>query len=205
MRVRTLITSVALVALSGIACRRGPVESTPEGPPAATRPLASPRHDIPGLPNYARISPVLSRSGQPDAEGFQWLVERGVRTVVNLRGFHSDRDEMKGLGLRYAHIRFHTWHAEDEDIVKFLQVVKDPENQPVHVHCLHGSDRTGTVVAVYRMIEQGWLFEDAASELPRFGFHAVWANLKRYLKRYEPAVLYAKMKRFDPPHVDVVD
>jgi protein tyrosine phosphatase (PTP) superfamily phosphohydrolase (DUF442 family) len=194
-----------LLALSGVACRRSPSDSAPEGPPAPTRPLASPRHDIPGLPNYAKVSPALSRSGQPDAEGFRWLKERGVRTVVNLRGFHSDRDEMKGSGLRYAHIRFHTWHAEDEDIVKFLKVLKDPLNRPVHVHCLHGSDRTGTVVAVYRMIEQGWRFEDAAAELPRFGFHTVWANLKRYLKRYEPAVLAGKMRLADSPDIDVVE
>ncbi|MEI6501639.1 MAG: protein-tyrosine phosphatase family protein, partial [Armatimonadota bacterium] len=59
------------------------------------------------------------------------------------------------------------------------------------VHCAAGSDRTGTMVAVYRVMEQGWPVEQAAQELPRFGFHEVWVPLLQYLKTMNRAQINA--------------
>jgi protein tyrosine phosphatase (PTP) superfamily phosphohydrolase (DUF442 family) len=128
----------------------------------------------------------------------------GIRTVVNLRNVHSDRDELAGLGLRYVHIHCVPWHPEDEDVVKFLQVVADPANRPVLVHCQHGADRTGLMVAAYRIVEEGWTADEAMQELPRFGFHEVWGGLKGYLLRMDPTRIRGKMETGGPPRVEVV-
>jgi len=153
---------------------------------AAERPAtwAEPLPDQAGLPNLHRVAPGLYRGGQPSAEGMRTLEALGVRTVVNLRGFHSDRDELEGTGLTYRRIQFHTWHAEDEDVIQFLRVVTKPENQPVFVHCLHGADRTGTMCAIYRMAVQGWTVDDALAEMTTggYGYHEIWKNLPRYLR-----------------------
>jgi protein tyrosine/serine phosphatase len=113
----------------------------------------------------------------------------GVRTIINLRGFHSDRDEIKDTSLTYRRIQFHTWHAEDEDVIEFLRIVSKPENQPVFVHCLHGADRTGTMCAIYRMAVDGWTVEAAIQEMTDggFGYHEIWSNLPVYLRQLDVA------------------
>src|SRR5256885_1649694 len=58
----------------------------------------TPRDDVPGVPNFARVSDVLYRGAQPTHEGFLELKKLGVRTVVSLRQMHSDRDMLSGTG-----------------------------------------------------------------------------------------------------------
>ena len=138
-----------------------------------------------GLPNLHRVTEDLYRGAQPTAEGFRELKAMGIRTVVNLRSFHSDRDELGDLDLGYEHITMKAWHAEDKEAVRFLKIVTDKEKLPVFVHCQHGADRTGTVCAIYRVAVCGWSKEEAVREMTEggFGFHGVWQNLARYVRR----------------------
>lgn len=69
------------------------------------------------------------------------LKKMGIATVVNLRSFHSDRDEIGSTGLGYEHIYVKAWHPEEKEIIRFLQIVNDPKRQPVLVHCQHGAGR----------------------------------------------------------------
>jgi tyrosine-protein phosphatase SIW14 len=175
----------------------------PVGP--TTRTAAVPRHDIPGLPNFARVSDGLYRGGQPTAEGFAQLKKMGVKTVVNLRSFSSDRRKLKGTGLRYAHIYCKAWHPEDEDTLKFLTIVSDPANHPVFVHCMHGADRTGCAVAVYRVLVEGWGMEDAVKEMHDFGFHPIWTQIIDYLEDFKPEKVRRKLEKTETPDIDVVE
>ena len=115
------------------------------------------------------------------------LVSMGIRTVVNLRALHSDRDEIGKLPLGYEHISAKAWHAEDEDVIRFLKIVTNPEKQPIFVHCQHGADRTGTMTAVYRIVIQGWSKDNAIAEMTQgdFGFHTIWQNLVRYVRELD--------------------
>ena len=137
-----------------------------------------------GLPNFHQVSDNLYRSAQPSAEGMQAAKEMGISTVVNLRSFHSDRDEIGDTGLAYEHIYMKAWNPEDKEIVRFLQIITDPKRQPVLVHCQHGADRTGTVCAIYRIFIQGWSKEDAIKEMTTggYGYHPLWTNLPPYIR-----------------------
>jgi len=167
-------------------------------------PLAQPRNDVTGVANFAQISPQLYRGAQPTAEGFGQLKRLGIKTITSLRETHSDRGAMKGLGLRYAHIRFNPTRPEDHEVAEFLQVMRDPANQPAFVHCLAGSDRTGTMVAIYRVVQQGWPMQEAVKELPRFGYHEVWTHLIRYLADFDRARIERLVATQPPPKVEVV-
>jgi protein tyrosine phosphatase (PTP) superfamily phosphohydrolase (DUF442 family) len=136
-----------------------------------------------GVPNFHHVSPELYRSAQPTAEGMRNLKQKGIKTVVNLRSFNSDRDELGKTGLRYEHITMKAWHPERKEIVRFLQIVTDPNQTPVLVHCQHGADRTGTMSALYRIAVQGWTKEEAIREMTGggFGFHEVWQNLPSWI------------------------
>lgn len=155
-----------------------PVAATQPRPAHWARPIT-----MTGAPNLHQVSSTLYRSAQPSAEGMRNLQGLGIKTVINLRAFHSDRDELAGIKLSDEHIFMKTWHPEREDVVRFLRVVTDPARAPVLVHCQHGADRTGTMVAIYRVAVQGWSMDDAVLEMTQggFGFHEVWVNLVPWL------------------------
>jgi tyrosine-protein phosphatase SIW14 len=168
------------------------------------RVLLTPRDDIPGVKNFAKVSEVLFRGEQPTAEGFAELKKMGVKTIVNLRSFHSDRDELTGTGLQYVHLYCKAWHAEDEDVARFLKLLKDPKNLPVFVHCQHGADRTGMMVASYRIVEQGWNPDDAARETHNFGFHKIFSEIQNYLKHFNATEMIKTVDGTAAPKIEVV-
>jgi protein tyrosine phosphatase (PTP) superfamily phosphohydrolase (DUF442 family) len=117
----------------------------------------------------------------------QNLKRMGIETVVNLRSFHSDRDERGDTGLGYEHIYMKAWHPERKEVVRFLQIVTIPKRTPVLVHCLHGADRTGTICALYRITVQGWTKQRAIQEMTEsgFNFHAVFDNLPEWIEELD--------------------
>lgn len=168
----------------------------------ASRSLASPRDDLPGLANFAWVSQDLCRGAQPTREGFRTLESMGVRTVVSLRESRSDRDELRGTSLRYVQIRMNPARPEDAEVGAYLALFGDEANLPIFVHCQKGADRTGTACAVYRIAFEGWPVEDAMKELPRFGFHEVWTGLLEYLRDADPERLRDLAASTPPPTVE---
>jgi len=159
---------------------------------AETSPANRPAHwakpiQMEGVPNLHKVSDTLYRSAQPSAEGMKKLKAMGIETVVNLRSSHSDRDEIAETGLAYEHIYMKAWHPEEEEAVRFLQIVTNPKRSPVLLHCQHGADRTGTMCVLYRVAVQGWSKEEALKEMTQggFGFHGIWENLIQWINRLE--------------------
>jgi protein tyrosine phosphatase (PTP) superfamily phosphohydrolase (DUF442 family) len=169
-------------AVASVASAAAPKPSALPRPERWAKPVAKP-----GLPNLHRVSDVYFRGAQPSAEGMRELEKLGVKTVVNLRAVNSDRDELGDAKLAYEHISFKAWHAEDEDVVRFLRIVTAPERQPVFVHCQHGADRTGMMTAIYRIAMEGWSKDDAITEMTEggYGFHAIWKDLVEYVRELD--------------------
>lgn len=177
---RTLFVSTTL-AIAALGADRNPAWAT--------------KLERAGLPNLHRITPNLYRCAQPTADGLRGAEAMGIKTVVSLRAFHSDKDEVESTKLRTRRIYFNTWHAEDEDVVRFLKIISDTNAGPFLVHCKHGADRTGTMIAIYRMAVQGWTKEEAIQEMTKgnFGYHTVWKNLIRYLNKLDVEALRKKV------------
>lgn len=145
------------------------------------------RLELPGLPNLHKVCDELYRGAQPTAEGMKELEKLGVKTVVNLRFLFSDRDELKGTSLGYEHINMTTFWPVEADVVRFLRIVTDPNRTPVFVHCQYGADRTGVMVAVYRIAVQGWSKDEAIEEMTKggFGHHAIYKNLVEFIRELD--------------------
>ena len=137
-----------------------------------------------GLPNLFKVNDVLYRGAQPNRKGYAELKAMGIKTVVDLRLLHSEREKTEKNGLRYVRLPEITWDEKDQDVIDFLRVVTDPGNQPVFVHCHHGSDRTGAMIAAYRVIVQGWSKEEALKEMTAggYGFHLMWKSLVKLIQ-----------------------
>lgn len=137
-----------------------------------------------GLSNLYQVSPTLYRSAMPDAPGFESLQRMGIASVLSLR-WHADPEaSTAGVGPKRLHIPIRTWDLDEDQVVQFLRLASDPANQPMLVHCKHGADRTGTMVAAYRIVVQGWSKEDALAEMKteQYGHHWIWANLRHFIR-----------------------
>ena len=140
-----------------------------------------------GLPNLHKVSENLYRGAQPTEEGFENLKKLGIKTIVNLRDLHSDKSKIADSNFVYEQIDTKAWHPENEDVSRFLKIVSDESKQPVFVHCQYGSDRTGAMCAIYRIVIEGWSKQQAIDEMTNggFGFHKAWKNLITYIEKLD--------------------
>jgi tyrosine-protein phosphatase SIW14 len=134
---------------------------------------------LPGVPNAGKINDFLYRGAQPKPEGFAELKKLGITIVVNLRDeageIDSERARVVALGLQYKSIPLKGRGAPtDKDAAEFLTLLGSASDQKVFVHCKYGADRTGVMIAAYRISSQKWSVEDAIREMNEFRFHHLW-------------------------------
>lgn len=139
------------------------------------------------LPNFYQVTPHLYRGAQPTSEGLLELKKIGIKTILSLKMFYPEKKQAETLGFRYEQISMKPWHPEKEDLIRFLKIVTDEKNTPVFIHCQHGADRTGMLVAIYRISVCGWDKERAIEEMKQkqFGFHPLWENLIEYIRELD--------------------
>jgi len=141
--------------------------------------------EVAGVNNCFQVTTNLFRGAQPTAEGMAHLQAMGIKTVINLRAWHSDRDKVAGTGLKSVRFETEPWHGDEDDVVRFLKVVTDTNNLPAFVHCERGADRTGMMCAMYRIVVCGWTKPEAIAEMEGggFGFNPVWHDLITFVEK----------------------
>lgn len=155
------------------------------------RPFAKRIPDIKGLENFAQVAPGIYRGAQPAREGLAYLKEKGFKTVLSLRSWHSEAKDVAAAGLEMAALPvqadlFGSEPPAEKQIEAFFKIVLDPARQPVYFHCAHGKDRTGTLAALYRMEIDGWTAGEALEEMHAFGFHKIYKDLLSFVRDYKP-------------------
>jgi protein tyrosine/serine phosphatase len=150
-----------------------------------------------GVPNLNQVAPNLYRSAQPTAAGFKAAEDKlKLQTVISLRNFHSDADLVKGTKIELQSVPMNAWHVMNEEVISALKLIKAAQAKgPVLLHCQHGADRTGVVVAMYRIVYQGWSKEQALDEMENggFHFHAILANIPDYVKNVDVEAIKRKL------------
>jgi tyrosine-protein phosphatase SIW14 len=190
MVVRWLLACVVFLGVAGSACRYAPdvlrftsMNNARANDHSAAEAWAQPMQ-VAGLPNLYKVSDGVYRGAQPTPAGMQALQNLGVRTIINLREPDADTLCLQGTNLACESIPMTAFRPKDEDVVRFLRVVCDPDRGPVFVHCKRGADRTGMMCAIYRIAVQGWSKEQALDEMTRggFGFCEGYQGLVRYIR-----------------------
>ena len=120
--------------------------------------------------NLFQMSPTLYRSALPDSGAVPLLKNLKVATVITFLP-ESDQNWLSDSDINQVQLPYRTNHVDDADVLKTLRAIQAAEaNGPVLLHCKHGSDRTGLMAAMYRVVVQGWSKEDALSEMTQGGF-----------------------------------
>ena len=168
--------SVFCMVLAAIAASGSAVTGT-QRPEQWAQPLSSAH-----LQNFYRLDERVYRSDQPDRKGFEELRQRGIRNVLNLRDLHSDERKARGLGLKLYRVKMNAGEIREEDVIEALRIIRAADG-PILIHCWHGSDRTGVISALYRIVFLGWTKDEAIEEMKNggFGYHAIYGNIPRFI------------------------
>jgi len=134
---------------------------------------------------------VFYRSGQMSVPGLARTVhDFSIRTVITLRDSEKpglsppDKEEETWChesGLNFFRLRPLAWEGQngspapvEANVSKYLEVLSNPSNYPILLHCFAGIHRTGAYTAIYRMEIENWQLEKALEEMKACGY----ANLE---------------------------
>ena len=146
-----------------------------------------------GVGNFHIVNDRLYRGAQPTDEGFANLAKMGVKTILDVREYDSrslaEKKVVEAAGMRYVNIPMHGMTSPSPaDIAKALALFDNQEAGPVFIHCRRGADRTGTVVACYRIAHDRWKNEKALSEARSMGMAWIEKAMQHYIRDYKPPV-----------------
>ena len=146
---------------------------------------------VEGVPHFQLVNDQVYRGGQPSAEGFRNLAAMGIKTIVDLRksGDRSKAEQkvVKANGMRYVSIPMKGMTTPTEKQIEHaLRILHDSSAAPVFVHCRRGKDRTGVVLACYRIGHDNWGNQKALNEARSLGMGWYEFPLQRYVLNYHP-------------------
>ena len=156
--------ALCLTLLAAFALPQAQADETTQARPAQwAQPIATQY-------NLYQMSPALYRSALPDSAAQPLLDKLHIATVIN---FLPDADSswLNTPGVAQVQLPYRTNHVDDADVLAALRAIQTAQAQgPVLMHCKHGSDRTGLMAAMYRVVVQDWSKEDALKEMTQGGF-----------------------------------
>jgi tyrosine-protein phosphatase SIW14 len=152
---------------------------------------------VPGIKNLHAVDEHVFRGAQPTSEGIQYLVRNGVRTVIDLRETDERSSAEAGsviaAGMRYVNVPMTGMVPPTEtEMAKILQLLEDHTTGPVFVHCKRGADRTGAVIAAYRIHHDHWENDRALREAMSSGMSIFQYPRRNYIRTFQQATIEAK-------------
>jgi len=173
MSARRFSRSIPLLLVLPVACVAASTGQAPTktGTSAAEHPAR--RITIVGVSNFGEVNSHLYRGGQPKGTGYANLKKMGIDVVIDLRlsGKDTEKKNVNKAGMQYVAIPWHCMFPKDKHVAKFFSVLEENKGKRIFVHCRYGDDRTGMMIAAYRMAVEGWTPEEARKEMEKFGFH----------------------------------
>lgn len=148
------------------------------------------------LDNLYRVDEGVYRSEQPEHEDVNNLKLLGIKEVLNLREYHSDKDDLKESNFKLSRISMNAGDVNEQQIINALKVINNRKG-PILLHCWHGSDRTGVTVAAYRMVFNNWDKARAIDEMNNggYGYHSnIYPELISFLENLNISEIRKKVE-----------
>ena len=158
--------------------------------------LAVPMYAQEVRPGLYRVDNNIYRGQQPTRQDIANLASSGIRTVLDLRGVldHKpwEQQAVEAAGMRYIRVGLSGFFAPTQhQIDKILEVLDNPALGPIFVHCRRGADRSGVVIACYRITHDHWTNAQAMEEARQQGFSRLEVLMQRYIRHFKAASLSA--------------
>lgn len=152
---------------------------------------------VQGIENFHEVDSHVFRGAQPTALGFEYLAKIGVKTILDLREADERASEeeriVTALGLKYVNVAMSgLTPPTEEQISKILALLGDADGGAVFVHCKRGADRTGAVIAAYRIAHDHWSNDKALAEASANGMSYFQFPRKAYIRSFRPLAIEAK-------------
>ena len=146
---------------------------------------------VEGVGNFQKVDDHVYRGAQPTPDGFSNLSKLGIKVVVDLRepGDRSAYENkiVTAAGMKYLSVPMYGMATPSNDSVrKVLALLEDNSAGPVFVHCRRGADRTGGVIACYRIEHDGWKNDKALLEARSMGMSWFQKAIQTYVRKYQP-------------------
>ncbi len=155
------------------------------------------------ITNFHQVNQGIYRGSRPQTgPAFKSLKDLGIKTVVDLQGGDTKNGMGIGwvagrleagespqwisyertvvqdnLQLKFINVPLNSLSkitkTEGKQIGQLLRLIADPNNQPVYIHCEHGADRTGLIVALYRVYFDHMTRQEAHDEMIQNGHNLV--------------------------------
>ena len=155
----------------------------------ATAPRGFPARD--GIANFDRVNENLYRGAQPNSFGIEALARLGVKTIINLRMAHdvwpAEDAEAKARGITYTNVPLSGLGRPTNEQVAIVLSILENARAPVFVHCKFGCDRTGTIIACYRIKHDRWTSEQALAEAKEYGMSSAEVGMKNFVEGFAKA------------------
>ncbi len=132
--------------------------------------------EFPHIPNLRKVHDWLFRGGQITPESIHTLKDLNVKTVICLRSTGKDVEAerlfVEGAGFNFISFPMtYLWWPDKEKVDEFFQIIENESHRPIYLHCKHGCDRTGMMVAFWRIAKDKWTFSSAYEEMKAAGYH----------------------------------
>ena len=149
---------------------------------------------IQGVPNAGSVTSTLFRGAQPNNLAFTSLQKLGMNILVDFRGeggeVSAEKKSVEALGMKFVSLPWNGGAIPSRDeLLTFFTLLRDNPDQKVFIHCQYGADRTGVMIALYRIAVDHWTPEQAISEMKEFHYHSfMLPHLAKYVRAF-PAAL----------------
>jgi tyrosine-protein phosphatase SIW14 len=184
---RCLVLSFSLIFSAALLVPAAAAQNS-ASPTIAAHPAT--KEKLAGLPNFGRVSDTLTRGAQPRDAGYAELKKQGVEIVVSFRDhpgqIADERRAVEALGMRFVSI---PWAASNSprntQVAEFLELLSANPGKKIFAHCQRGAERTGVMVAAYRMAGENWTPQQALNEMETFRFRGfLFHHLKTYVHKF---------------------
>jgi protein tyrosine phosphatase (PTP) superfamily phosphohydrolase (DUF442 family) len=161
---------------------------------------------IAGIDNFGQVDAHLYRGAQPEPAAYAELRKLGIDTVVRLnpegQNMAAEKTQVESLGMNFVTFPWSgLGQPTHEQVVSFLSLLRDNPDSKIFVHCRLGADRTGVMVALYRLTFDRWNTAQALAEMYAFHYHHLWLpHLQRYVESFPAAMATDHdLLQFDQP------
>jgi protein tyrosine/serine phosphatase len=154
-----------------------------------------------GIGNFGKVNDRLYRGAEPDATAIKNLGRLGIKTIIDLRTPHEvwkkEGARAEAVGIAYTNVPLNgLGRPTDEQVDHILDLIAASPS-PVFIHCEHGCDRTGTIIACYRIRHDHWPLPKALNEAEAYGISPLEHGMRNYIAAFAAS---AAKNRDTTPH-----